>query len=46
MPITRTTIQLFQQHLHTPAGVAKLQAELKSIIYIDEDGQLSVERVH
>lgn len=46
MPITRTTIQLFRWHLHTPAGVAKLQAELKSIIYIDEDGQLSVERVH
>lgn len=46
MPITRTTIQLFQQHLHTPAGVAMLQAELKSIIYVDENGLLTVERVH
>ena len=46
MPITNTTVWLFQSLLHTPEGIAKVQAELKSIIYVDQHGQLTAEAVH
>lgn len=46
MPITSTTLHIFRRHLCTPAGVVKVQAELKSIIYIDATGQLTAERGH